>query len=48
MENKNGTTSIRLSYNDSRYTIIDGKVKMHRPCRILDFYLITNPNFPTD
>ena len=43
IKNKNGTTSIRLRYNGSRYTDIDGKVKMHRPSRILDFHLITNP-----
>ena len=48
IENKNGTTSIRLRYNGSRYTDIDGKVKMHRPSRILDFYLITNPKSPID
>ena len=28
IKNKNGTTSIRLRYNGSRYTDIDGKVKM--------------------
>ena len=33
IENKNGTTSIRLRYNGHRYTDIDGKVKMHRPSR---------------
>ena len=48
IENKNGTTSIRLRYNGSRYTDIDGKLKMHRPSRILDFYLITNPKSPID
>ena len=48
IENKNGTTSIRLRYNGSRYTDIDGKVKMHRPSRILDFYLITKPKSPID
>ncbi len=48
IKNKNGTTSIRLRYNGSRYTDIDGKVKMHRPSRILDFYLITNPKSPKD
>ena len=48
IENKNGTTSIRLRYNGSRYTDIDGKVKMHRPSRILDFYLTTNPKSPID
>ena len=48
IENKNGTTSIRLRYNGHRYTDIDGKVKMHRPSRILDFHLITNPKSPLD
>ena len=48
IKNKNGTTSIRLRYNGSRYTDIDGKLKMHRPSRILDFYLITNPKSPID
>ena len=48
IKNKNGTTSIRLRYNGSRYTDIDGKVKMHRPSRILDFHLITNPKSPIE
>ena len=48
IENKNGTTSIRLRYNGSRYTDIDGKLKMHRPSRILDFHLITNPKSPIE
>ena len=48
IKNKNGTTSIRLRYNGHRYTDIDGKVKMHRPSRILDFHLITNPKSPLD
>jgi len=48
IKNKNGTTSIRLRYNGSRYTDIDGKVKMHRPSRILNFHLITNPKSPIE
>ena len=37
-----------MRYNGSRYTDIDGKVKMHRPSRILDFHLITNPKSPIE
>tara|TARA_B110000208_G_scaffold11072_1_gene13893 strand:+ start:90 stop:332 length:243 start_codon:yes stop_codon:yes gene_type:complete len=37
--NSNGTTSIRLRYNGGRYTDIDGKVKQHRPSRVLDILL---------
>ena len=48
IENKNGTTSIRLRYNGARYTDIDGKVKMHRPSKVLDFYLITSPKSQID
>ncbi|MDC1217485.1 site-specific integrase [Flavobacteriaceae bacterium] len=46
--NINGTTSIRLRYNGGRYTDIDGKVKQHRPSRVLDFHLITNPRTPIE
>ena len=46
--NSNGTTSIRLRYNGGRYTDIDGKVKQHRPSRVLDFHLITNPRTPIE
>ena len=46
--NSNGTTSIRLRYNGRRYTDIDGKVKQHRPSKVLDFHLITNPRTPIE
>ncbi|MDC1392371.1 site-specific integrase [Flavobacteriaceae bacterium] len=46
--NSNGTTSIRLRYNGGRYTDIDGKVKQHRPSKVLDFHLITNPRTPIE
>ena len=46
--NSNGTTSIRLRYNGERYTDIDGKVKQHRPSKVLDFHLITNPRTPIE
>ena len=46
--NSNGTTSIRLRYNAGRYTDIDGKVKQHRPSKVLDFHLITNPRTPIE
>tara|TARA_B110000967_G_scaffold148883_1_gene152570 strand:+ start:199 stop:1344 length:1146 start_codon:yes stop_codon:yes gene_type:complete len=48
IENRNGTTSIRLRYNGGRYTDIDGRVKQHRPSRVLNFHLITNPRTPIE